>query len=1394
MKRKLAIVLKVMLLLSGFENTHAAKEILFQHINIGHGLSRNEITAIYQDKTGFFWFGTSHGLNRYDGHNFKIFLNSPGDLSSIADNYITSIHEDNTGKLWIGHRKGYCIYDPLLESFIPSERYFQNLGYDDFTFKSIFMLADGLILLITSENIVYQYRTSSSILEEWDLWQWGDEKLNPANSAITSIVAMDSRSIWMILADGTLFWIDPQNQKIKAKHDHIKSNQYYQTGAYQLYIDSDNNLWIYIANQAGGLFFLETKTNEWHHFSSHSSKGTLNNNSVMAIVQDKNRNIWVGTDHGGINIINLYDFSVQYILNNPTKKHSLSQNVITALYKDRADMIWVGTYKNGINQHHEELIRFPLIQNLPNDIHSLPFNDINCFEEDKMGNVWIGTNGGGLLYYNRIEGNFVRYQHDPLLKGSISSDIIVSLLLDADGELWIGTYLGGLNRYLGNGQFEQYNYNPNSSNTLSDNKIWTILEAFPEIIWIGTLNGSIDILNKRTSKIIPFSEYYNIDFSPDEINTIKKDHLGNFWVGTSKGLYMVNIETRVLEYFSSGDHQNNTISNDIINDLFIDDSNRIWIATCNGLNIYDFKSETFKLITSSDGLPDNDIRALTKDKTGNIWLSTARGIARIENPTGWYSDFPNSEPNITRFNESDGLQGWEFNNRSVLLNIMGEILFGGPSGFNIFDPATIARNTRKPDVVFTELQVLNQTIRPGESLNNRVVLPSSMLNNPPITLKYKENIFSISFAALSFFNPSRNSFAYMLEGFNRDWIYLPSDEPHRVTYTNLSPGEYIFRVKAANNDGVWNKDGVEIFLKILPPFYRTRAAYIFYILLLISMLWFARHLVIQRERMKFEIENQKLEALRQQELDRLKIKFFTNMSHEFRTPLSLIISPLRDMVKDEKDKQTRDKFNLIYRNASRLLNMVNQLLDFRKIDVQGISLNMTNNDIVKFIKKATYNFLDLSERKNISLTFFADTEQYVMDFDPDKMEKIIFNLLSNALKFTQDSGFVKVELITQNNDVENSSTPLDDGIIIKVTDNGIGIAPEKQNLIFNRYYQDEDDRGLFSAGTGIGLSLTQEFVKLHAGTIRVESSPGNGSCFIVSLPGSPKGENVSATQKSIRENMQVANPTLGKFAREITLLPGKSTLLIVEDNEDFRFYLKDNLNKHFNIIEAENALEGLELVAKYIPDIIISDIMMKGADGFELCEKIKKNTATAHIPVILTTAQALEKYRVTGYNTGADAYMVKPFAIEVLKARIDNLLVQKKTISYSWKSIVEQKAGKNPVTSHDEDFIKKTIDVIEEQIGNPDYSVQELSNAMNISRGQLYKNLMTLTGKSPIDFIRFIRIKRAAYLLRNSQLTVSEICYRVGYNTPKYFTGHFKKQYNVTPSEYRNAGKKSTLI
>jgi signal transduction histidine kinase/DNA-binding response OmpR family regulator len=704
----------------------------------------------------------------------------------------------------------------------------------------------------------------------------------------------------------------------------------------------------------------------------------------------------------------------------------------------------------------------------------------------------------------------------------------------------------------------------------------------------------------------------------------------------------------------------------------------------------------------------------------------------------------------------------------------GELIFGGPSGFNIINPDKIRKSAYHPKIAFTGLQILNNDVEPGEQINHRVLLQQSISKTQSIDLKYKENVFSIEFASLDFSHSSRDKYAYMLKGFNPDWLYADGNQ-RRVTYTNLDPGHYTFKVKILNADGSWS-DEKTMQINIAPPFWRTPLAYILYALTIIGILFLARKIMLDRVHMRFEMQQQRREAERAHTLDKLKTKFFTNVSHEFRTPLSLIISPLDKIIKNTGDEDQKKQLNLVHRNAKRLLSLVNQLLDFRKIEVQGVKLYRSIGDIIKFAKDISYSFTDVAEKKGMQFSVSSNVDSLEIYFDKDKVEKIIFNLLSNAFKYTHDNGTVSVQLIYTPPSFDKQEGTL----TIEVRDNGIGIPADKHEKIFESFFQTDVPESMVNQGTGIGLAITKEFVKLHNGVITVRSEPEKGTCFTVTLPA-----------KKIHEPsvQSITNSISKEDAEQIVFEEShsngkKKTIVIVEDNEDLRFYLKENLRNHYHIEEATNGKEGWEKTKLINPDLVVSDIMMPLMDGIELARKIKTYILTAHIPVILLTAMGSEERQIEGFEAGVNDYITKPFSFEILDSRIKNLLAQQKLLQKRFQKQIEVNPGEITITSVDEKFLKQALEVVEKFMDNPDFSVEDFSREMYMSRVALYKKILSLTGKAPLEFIRSMRLKRAAQLLAKSGMSIAEIAYEVGFNNPKNFTKYFKEEFKVLPSQY----------
>jgi signal transduction histidine kinase/ligand-binding sensor domain-containing protein/DNA-binding response OmpR family regulator len=1343
------LIITLFCLLNLFSVVAQPVQYPFSHLDISNGLSHNQVTAIIKDAKGFMWFGTASGLNRYDGYTFKVFRHKENDSTSLNDDLIVKIQEGPHNKFWIDTRYGQCIFDPVSEKANAN-----TLAYC----KQLKLPVAPVTDIVKDKQGCYWFAQTGA----------GFSRYNPAAQTvhtfhrqvvkgnapdIADLATDNGGTLWVIYTDGLLEGYNSATEKlIYSKADIFKQTE---DPRYRLFADAQNDLWIYTDGYPQGAFCFNTSTNQLVHYHRDGSTTRLNNNLVTGIQQDNNGMVWIITDHGGVNLLNKQTGAISYLENKSEDIKSISQNSLNAIYRDNTGIIWLGSYKKGINYYHENIIKFPVYRHLLSDARSLPFDDVNRFVEDDKGNLWIGTNGGGLIYYDRNNNSYRTFKHNPANANSISNDVVVSLCIDHNKKLWIGSYYGGLDCFDGQ-RFIHYKNDPVDSTSISDNSIWEIYEDAQQQLWIGTLSGG---LNRYDAQKNIFYHYRKgpASLNSKYISALAEDQQGNLWIGTESGINVLNKQTGKFIYYAHDSKDQRSLGNNNVTALLKDSRGNMWVATRDGLNLFDKNANAFRHFSAADGLAENNILTIMEDNAHTLWLGTTNGLSRA-----WVQNNGNDVLQILfrNYDERDGLQGREFNENAALKTKQGELIFGGANGFNIISPEAIAHNTIVPEVVLTDLRVFDKSLQPGEVMNNRVLLKTAISEVKEITLKYHENIFSLEFAALNYSNPEKNQYAYKLEGFNNDW--LTTDGSHRtVTYTNLDPGKYTFRVKASNGDGVWNEQGTALLVTILPPFWRTIPAFIIYTLLLAAILFAARRLTIQRAHMRFQLAQQTKEAERIHELDLLKLKFFTNVSHEFRTPLSLIMAPVEKMLKQTHEPEQKKQYQLIYRNARRLLALVNQLLDFRKLEMRELRLYPSLGDIVGFVKEVSHSFTDIAGAKHINFNFTTDIESLQISFDPDKLERILFNLLSNAFKFTPEHGNIQVIVSMQQQYVS-----------IQVKDSGIGIPAEDQEKIFERFFQHDVPGSILNQGSGIGLAISKEFVRLHQGTISVTSEPGKGTSFIVLFPVTgPAVETTTPVNEELTEQPEKTNRK-------------RPVILIVDDNEDIRFYLKDNLRRNYTVYEAVNGAEGWEKTKQLQPDLVVSDVMMPVMDGMELCRAIKNDKHTSHIPVILLTARTAAEPKMEAFQVGANDYVTKPFSFEMLQSRIRNLLAQQEAMRKLFQKQLEVNPTEISITSVDEQFIRQSIDTVEQNISNPDFSVEDLSRALHMSRVALYKKLLALTGKSPLDFIKTIRLKRAAQLLEKSQFTISEIAYEVGFNNPKYFARTFKKEFGLLPSEY----------
>lgn len=1347
----------------------------FSHLDVTNGLSDDHINCIFKDQKGYMWFGTtSGGLSRYDGYKFKTFKHDAKDTSSLGENYVVHIDEGPENKLWVFTKSGLSVYNPATEKFINNIA--GVLGGYKIPISQITEVKKdkvGLFWFVTPTQGMYSYNPTKHLTEFYN--SLSSSKLPLYSDSVADVNADNRNHLWVVYQNGIIDQLNPGTGKIMTRFTGLAKMTGHKKTPYNFMIDNQQSLWIFAVALPTGVYCYNAPSGKLSYYSKETTEGRLNSNIVNSVVQAEGSKIWLGTDHGGIDIFDKSTHHVTYIQNKPDDAASLSGDCVN-LFKDDDDIIWAGTFKQGINYYHTGIIQFPLIKHFAADKASLPYEDVNSFVEDEKHNLWIGTNGGGLLYYDRSNNTFKQFRHNPDDPNSISNDIIIRLFIDHENKLWIGTYFGGLERLDGN-KFIHYRHNDNVPGSISDDRVYTIIEDTKKNLWVGTFAGGLNIYDRSTNSF----RHPNYPMLSDYTAIFCEDRNGNMWIGRDKGIDVIQKKTNTIKHYLYAPGNRNSLACSDVNIIIQDSRGLMWVGTKDGLNIIDPETGSFIDVKHKINLPATNISNIIEDNSGQVWLSTTSGLASVNvAKAGESYNFQ-----VNKYNESDGLQGREFNLYASYKTHEGELVFGGPHGFNLFDPARVNIFKPKQDLQFTDLQLFNKSIAVGDTINGDVVLTSAISETKAITLSHKENVFSIEFADFDYFNPDKVTYQYMLEGFDKGWI-TASGTDRKATYTNLDAGDYTFKVRSKNINSPAGASTISLKITVLPPFWKTKLAYLIYFVLIFGLLLYIRHRGIVKLKRQFETQQAKLEAERKianereearrvHRLDLMKIKFFTNISHEFRTPLTLILSPIDNMIKTAQNPDQQHHLAMIKRNGKRLLNLVNQLLDFRKMEYNELRLSPAKGDLVQFIKDVYLSFTDIASQKQIAYNFESDVQSLVANFDHDKIERIFFNLLSNAFKFTPPGGYVSI-IVSVGPAVNGSKRSLE----VKVTDTGIGIAKENQERIFQRFFQDGLPENLLNQGSGIGLSITKEFVKMHGGTIALESEPDYGTCFTINIP-----------VKELYEDQPVGKPQIGepivlpsKIAEDLLGTNKKPVILLIEDNDDLRFYLKDNLRNLFHIIEATNGKDGWQKALASHPKLIVSDVNMPGMSGIELCRKIKTDSRTSQIPVILLTAMTAEEDQMAGLDSGANDYVVKPFNFEILLSRIHNLLKTHQTMKDTYQKQIDIQAQEIEVVSEDEKFVRNALAYIEVNVANTSLSVESLSAHLNVSRGSLYKKLLTLTGKTPVDCIRTIRLERATQLLAKSNRNIANVAYDVGFNNPAYFAKVFKEEYGMLPSDY----------
>jgi len=1339
------------------------QSVSFKNLSKKDGLSQASVFAIAQDSTGFMWFGTRDGLNKFDGNQFKVYKNNSA-INSLGANDIRTLYfAPKSHKLWIGTISGLSKYQADSDDFTNysnSKRDTTTLSND--VIRQIFEDSKGRLWVGTSNGLNLHDEKSNNFIRYF----FSDDSPGKAgNEDIKAILEDSQGQVWFGTQNG-LYLLSGENKENYTfkRIDNKGKWQFSDTHIKSMLEDDKGNFWI--GTFEGGLNYWDRKNETITVYQSEKNNpSALGNNNIRSMCLDKKDNLWVGT-FDGLNFLKEGTQTFTKYKKTDGGTSGLSDNSIRSVFIDKRGSLWIGTYYGGINHLDDNYNNFTNFKNTTNN-NSLSGNVVSSFAEDEKGNLWIGTEGGGLNFYDKNQKQFISFKFEEGQKNTLSGNNVKQLLLD-DNLLWIGTFQAGLNLFdLKTKKFQHFKNDPINLNSLANNNVYGLRKKGNKL-WILTYGGGLDIFDLENN------EFHNYRNRPNNSNTLSSNFArvlletkdNQLWIGTEKGLNKVFENAggypEKFEFF---------LPNEIIYSLQEDLLQNIWIGTIShGLYCLNPKNGLIKHFTNADGLPGNTVFGILVVGEEELWLSTNNGLSKFN---------PKLET-FTNYNYSNGLENSEYNFNAYYKTHSGDLLFGGINGFTRFDPSAIQPNQFIPPVAFTELRQ-NGKIVSIQDKNS--CLKQSINKTQKITFNYNEANFSIGLAALDYFSPENNRYAFMLEGLDKDWNYTVGETD--ATYTIQRDGEYTFRLRGANSDGVWNPNERILEITVLPPPWRTWWAYLVYLVLFGAMTFG----LVRFIQLRHKLQLQQIAKQQQDELHEVKLRFFTNITHEFRTPLTLILGPLKDLMTKEKHNENVEKqLSLIERNTQRLLNLVNQVLTFRKLATDHNPMEIINSNIVLFLKEIFLPFQETANLRKINYSFKSETPEINAWYDQDKLEKVFFNLLSNAFKFTPDGGSVVMN-VSQN----------DQYIEIRVKDNGIGIDLELQKQIFKRFYEKRNPERSIIKGTGIGLAISKQMMELHQGKIFVENNSGNetssqGATFVVQIL---KGKAHFKTEEIVEDSsghepMVNYDPVIISRQDINEILPptqkkvdtNSPLLLIVEDNPEIRAFIQQIFASDYRLITAENGLEGLQKTKKDLPDLIISDVMMPEMDGITFCGKLKNDLEISHIPIILLTARSASLFKIEGLTIGADDYITKPFNPDELRLKVRNRLAQRQRLREKFGKSRVFEPKEITVTSADEEFLEKLIELVENNIDNPDINVGQFAHQLAVSRAVLFTKIKVLTNHTPKNFLKSYRLKRAAQLLNTGKLNVSEVAYQVGFKEPRYFSKVFQNEFGRTPTQF----------
>lgn len=1312
---------------------HAAPTIpgsfRFRHYSVEDGLSANSIRSLIQDRRGYIWIGTENGLNGFDGITIKDY--SYGTHNTPANNSINAMCEAADGTIWIATDIGAFRYLPDEDRFYAFDTRLADGGEISSILYGVCEDKDHNIWLASYGQGVFRYNVKNDELVQYKI----QDCLNNA---------------YFVLSDSdNNIWVTGNAPGKVALYKLNKGNNTFETfvlkhppgsklsNAQVIYEDASHFLWL--GTRTTGLLRVDRYSGELTEYLTPQPGNAMMH--IHSIAEYAHQVLMVGSDNG-LTILNTFTGDFKNFLPDETNPFSLSNQFVYPILRDHEGGIWIGTYYGGVNYVSPRNGQFDSFVHTKY-ANSVGGNIISCFAEDESGNIWIGSDDGGLSCYSPQTGLFKNYMPQGE-KNSLSYHNIHALCFDGE-DLWIGTYSGGLNVLnTRTGKFRLYQSVADDPNTLDQSSIYSIFKDRDDNIWVTTMSG-LNLYNRQQDNFIRIKDFGYVTMD------IRQDTKGDLWFATQgKGLFRLTYGSNSWKNYRHSNKPGALIG-DMVNCLYVDSHGDIRVGTTNGICKYNALTDSFEEVNPEDDL--KTVNFIVEDDN-KFWIATGKGLLH----------YTPGEGSVV-FGQNDGLQSDLFLPSAGMKASDGKIYLGTVNGFNAFYPHRIKRNAFVPPVILTGLEVFNKEIPVEEG----TLLPAPLDKLQQLDLSHRDNVFSINYAALSYAIPQRNRYAHKLEGFDKDWNYVGNQ--HKATYTNLPAGTYTFRVKASNNDGIWNDSGTGLKIVIHPPFYLTAVFKAIYVILAFLALVLIFRFLIFRTEKKHQSELEALKSKKEKEVHEAKISFFTMIAHEIRTPVALIIGPLEKIMSNNGaiPETMRSDLNVIDRNSQRLLSLVNQLLDFRKVEREGISVKLETHNIYEIIHSVSDRFRPFITQQGTRFIVDCPTAEAKVTVDREAITKLVSNLLTNASKYTEDEVELRCQLLPEEN-----------RFVITVRDNGCGISNDDKEKIFKPFYQGSDTK----PGTGIGLSIVNNIVEAHNGTIEVESEPGKGSTFIVTLPSDLKVEEKNYNYTGDFAGERLPDDILSEPLPTETSRTSKPLMLIVDDNEEMLNFLTASFCDEYNILVAKDGDKALKLLQNNEVALIISDWMMPKLNGVELCKAVRANLLTSHIPFILLTAKVDLSSKIEAMDIGADVYIEKPFSLQYLKSCIHNLIDLREMLYRKFSKIPFVPLNSIAGNKADERFLTRMNELIEENISNPDLSVDFLAERLCISRSGLFAKIKTIANVTPNELIQTVRLKKAASLLAENEYRVNEVSYMVGFNNPSYFTKCFQKQFGAKPGEF----------